>query len=77
MDVLSSRVTDPTMTKRLLACTMCALKTNGSIGIFCELQVGDKFMVDFYTRLGFSPLESADTEAVYMGRIMCIAPVKL
>uniref|UniRef100_A0A2C9JS88 protein O-GlcNAcase n=1 Tax=Biomphalaria glabrata TaxID=6526 RepID=A0A2C9JS88_BIOGL len=71
LDILPSRVEDPALPRRLLACVLCALKCSGSKGVHCELNVGDKFMVDFYAKLGFfalTPLEGHPNDIVFLGR---------
>ncbi|ESO96834.1 hypothetical protein LOTGIDRAFT_115468 [Lottia gigantea] len=73
LDILPNRINDISVAKRLLACTLSGLKTNGSIGVHCELNIGDKYMLDFYGKLGFFPLagpESASEEVVYLGRLL-------
>ncbi|GFN82438.1 cell division cycle-associated protein 7-like [Plakobranchus ocellatus] len=60
LDVLPNRVEDPALPRRLLACALCALKCNGSKGVHCELSIGDKFLMDFYTKLGFFPVTPMD-----------------
>ncbi|KAH9524612.1 hypothetical protein Btru_027330 [Bulinus truncatus] len=71
LDILPSRVEDPALPRRLLACILCALKCSGSKGVHCELNVGDKFMVDFYAKLGFfalTPVEEPCEDAIFLGR---------
>lgn len=71
LDVLTSRVEDPALPRRLLACVLSALKCNGSKGVHCELSVGDKFLIDFYSKLGFFPVTSMGEigeDTVYLGR---------
>ncbi|XP_064629897.1 protein O-GlcNAcase-like isoform X2 [Lineus longissimus] len=53
IDVLPERLDDASTVKRLLACVLSALKANGSHGVHCEVCVGDKHIVEFYTKLGF------------------------
>jgi len=53
IDVLPDRLDDASTVKRLLACVLSALKANGSHGVHCEVCVGDKHIVEFYTKLGF------------------------
>lgn len=71
LDILPSRVEDPALPRRLLACVLSALKCMGSKGVHCELNIGDKFMVDFYAKLGFfaiTTMEEGSEDAVYLGR---------
>lgn len=71
LDILPSRVEDPALPRRLLACVLSALKCSGSRGAHCELNASDKFMVDFYTKLGFFSLTTVDDggeSTVYLGR---------
>ena len=70
LDLLPARVEDPAIPRRLLACGLAALKSSGSKGAHCVLSVGDKFMFDFYSKLGFFPstnMERAGDE-IYLGR---------
>ncbi|RUS72113.1 hypothetical protein EGW08_020126 [Elysia chlorotica] len=71
LDVLPSRIEDPALPRRLLACVLSSLKCNGSKGVHCELSVGDKFLIDFYSKLGFFPVTSMDEiveDTVNLGR---------
>ncbi|XP_067658017.1 protein O-GlcNAcase-like isoform X2 [Haliotis asinina] len=73
VDVLPNRIEDPAVPKRLLACALCAVKTSGSIGVHCELTVGDKYMMDCYAKLGFVPITGPDCmsdDAIFLGRII-------
>ncbi|XP_050397584.1 protein O-GlcNAcase isoform X1 [Patella vulgata] len=73
LDILPNRINDVSVAKRLLACALSGLKTNGSAGVHCELNIGDKYMLDFYGKLGFFPLagpESASEDVVYLGRLL-------
>ncbi|XP_041371217.1 protein O-GlcNAcase-like isoform X1 [Gigantopelta aegis] len=73
LDVVPSRREDLAVSKRLLACVLSALKASGSIGVHCELNVGDKYMMDFYAKLGFFPIGGPDCiseEIVYCGRVI-------
>lgn len=72
LDVLVSRMYDPAVPRRLLACALCALKAVGSKGVHTKLNSGDKFMMDFYSKLGFFSIPPAedDPEVVYMGRLI-------
>ncbi|CAL1530759.1 unnamed protein product [Lymnaea stagnalis] len=71
LDILPSRVEDPALPRRLLACVLSALKSSGSKGVHCELNVGDKFMIDFYAKLGFfaiTIMEETSEDTIYLGR---------
>ncbi|KAK3590145.1 hypothetical protein CHS0354_041199 [Potamilus streckersoni] len=72
LDVFPSRVVDPAMPKRLLACALAALKTSGSVGVHVELNVGDKCMADFYRMLGFFvlPQQASTDDVIYLGRLL-------
>ena len=72
LDVMVSRMYDPAIPRRLLASALCALKAMGSKGVHTQLNSGDKFLVDFYSKLGFVTIPLADKSAdtVYMGRLM-------
>ncbi|XP_076367728.1 O-GlcNAcase isoform X1 [Tachypleus tridentatus] len=68
---LMPSVLDTSIPKRLLACIFSALKANGSHGVFCEVTVGDKNIVDFYTKLGFTEItlpEHSCEDSVFLGR---------
>lgn len=73
LDILASRLTDPAVPRRLLACTLCALKAAGSCGAHTELNAGDEFMADVYSKLGFvtvgSESEKSSDDMIYMGRM--------
>ncbi|XP_013779200.1 protein O-GlcNAcase-like isoform X1 [Limulus polyphemus] len=64
-------VTDSSLPKRLLACVFSALKANGSHGVYCEVTVGDKNIMDFYFKLGFLEiaLQGTSDDEIYLGRI--------
>lgn len=71
MDILPNRVEDPAIPRRLLASVLSALKSSGSKGVHCELSGGDKFMIDFYAKLGLFPITTMEEprgDAVYLGR---------
>ena len=72
LDVMVSRMYDAAVPRRLLAAALCALKATGSKGVHTTLNSGDKFMMDFYGKLGFLPIPAADksVDVVYMGRVM-------
>ncbi|XP_035216464.1 protein O-GlcNAcase-like isoform X2 [Stegodyphus dumicola] len=70
MNILPT-VNDPSVPKRMLTCILSTLKANGSHGVFAEVTVGDKNIVDFFSKLGF--LEIAHPgftcdDVFYMGR---------
>ena len=73
LDILASRLTDPAVPRRLLACVLCALKAAGSCGVHTELNAGDEFMADIYAKLGFitvvSESDKSSQDTVYMGRL--------
>ncbi|KAK7109535.1 protein O-GlcNAcase-like [Littorina saxatilis] len=73
MDILATRLTDPAVPRRLLACVLCALKAAGSYGVHTELNTGDEFMTDVYTKLGFvnvgSESDKSSEDMIYMGRL--------
>ena len=72
LDILASRLTDPAVPRRLLACALCALKAAGSYGAHTELNAGDEFMADIYAKLGFvttgSESDKSSEDMIYMGR---------
>ncbi|GBM18064.1 Protein O-GlcNAcase [Araneus ventricosus] len=70
MNILPT-VSDPSVPKRMLTCILSTLKANGSHGVFVDVTVGDKNIVDFFSKLGF--LEIAHPgfhveDVFYMGR---------
>lgn len=71
IDVLSSRMEDLALSKRLLACALCALKAKGSTGVHVQLNATDKYMQEHYRLLGFIPIKTGEEEGkyVYMGRL--------
>ena len=73
LDILASRLTDPAVPRRLLACALCALKAAGSCGVHTELNAGDEFMADVYAKLGFITVgtesEKSSEDMIYMGRL--------
>lgn len=72
LDVLSDRMEDLAVTKRLLACSLSALKAVGCKGVHVELSVGDKCMLEHYRLLGFQTVKTSDTveDTVYLGRLL-------
>lgn len=71
LDVLSDRMEDRAVTKRLLASCLCALRLQGSTGVHVELSVGDKCMLEHYRLMGFQPVKPSDNEeSVYLGRFL-------
>lgn len=71
LDILSSRIEDLAVPKRLLACALSSLRARGSTGVHVELNVGDKHMTEHYRSLGFVPIKTeADTENIYYGRLL-------
>lgn len=70
MNVLST-VSDPSVPKRMLTCILSTLKANGSHGVFCEVTVGDKNIVEFFSKLGFLEIALPGftcEDVFYMGR---------
>lgn len=70
MSMLPS-IVDSSVSKRLLACVLAALKANGSHGVFSEVTVGDKNVIDFYTKLGFLEIALPDflsDDIFFLGR---------
>ena len=74
LDVILERLKDVTVIRRLLACLLSALKSNGSHGVHCELKAADNEVIDLYVKHGFidvsSLMETVPTGTVIMGRIM-------
>jgi hypothetical protein len=73
LDVLPSRLTDPAVPRRLLACALCSLKAVGRGGVFTELNGGDEFLADVYAKLGFMTIncepDKGSDDMMYMGRM--------
>lgn len=70
MSMLPS-IMDSSVSKRLLACVLAALKANGSHGVFSQVTVGDKNVIDFYTKLGFLEIALPDflsDDVFFLGR---------
>lgn len=73
LDFILVRVEDYSVFKRLLACVVMALKTSGLIGIYVEMNVGDKCMIDYYQRMGFFSIVDifgVFDDVVYLGRVI-------
>ncbi|XP_054709720.1 protein O-GlcNAcase-like [Uloborus diversus] len=70
MNILPS-VNDSSVPKRMLTCILSTLKANGSHGVFTEVTVGDKNIVDFFSKLGFQEIAHPGftcDDVFYMGR---------
>lgn len=70
MSMLPS-IIDSSVSKRLLACVLAALKANGSHGVFSQVTMGDKNVVEFYTKLGFLEIALPDflhDDTFFLGR---------
>lgn len=73
LDFILVRVEDYSVFKRLLACVVMVLKTSGLIGIYVEMNVGDKCMIDYYQRMGFFSIVDifgVFDDVVYLGRVI-------
>ena len=72
VDLLPQGKEDPTAHRRLLATVVATLRTNGSQGIYTELQVGDQNMIDECTKLQFYsvPLTDVPEDRVILGRVI-------
>ncbi|GFQ66490.1 protein O-GlcNAcase [Trichonephila clavata] len=70
MNILPT-VNDPSVPKRMLTCILSTLKANGSHGVFVDVTVGDKNIVDFFSKLGFFEIAHPGfhvEDVFYMGR---------
>lgn len=70
MSMLPS-IMDSSVSKRLLACVLAALKSNGSHGVFSQVLMGDKNVVEFYSKLGFLEINLPDflhDDTSFLGR---------
>lgn len=70
MSMLPS-IVDSSVSKRLLACVLAALKSNGSHGVFSQVLMGDKNVVEFYSKLGFLEINLPDflhDDTSFLGR---------
>ncbi|KAF4521040.1 hypothetical protein B566_EDAN008112 [Ephemera danica] len=66
---LLTSVMDQSVAKRLITCLLAALRANGSFGCHIELNVSDKYLQEFYTKLGFTELGLGLTQdTVFLGR---------
>lgn len=66
---LLTSVLDQSVAKRLVTCLLAALRANGSFGVYVPVSSKDRYMIEFYGKLGFlelSPGLSPDT--IYLGR---------
>ena len=56
--------------KRLLACILSVLKSEGCRGVYAEIPSSDNDAVDFYSRLGFAeiPLVEKPEDLAILGR---------
>ncbi|XP_021925094.1 protein O-GlcNAcase isoform X2 [Zootermopsis nevadensis] len=66
---LLTNVFDQSVAKRLVTCLLAALRANGSFGVHVQVNSKDRYMIEFYGKLGFlelSPGLSPDT--TYVGR---------
>ena len=74
VDVLPQRLKDPSVIRRLLACILSALKSNGSHGVHCQVNVNAEDVIDVYMKLGFFDVtelvEKPPTNSVFLGRVM-------
>lgn len=67
-------VSDQSVSKRLLACLLAALRANGSFGVYTTIDSRDRGDLDFYSKLGFVEItnQSSETEksinGTYLGR---------
>ncbi|XP_061578578.1 protein O-GlcNAcase [Cololabis saira] len=51
------RVTDPSPAKRMVGQLLSSVRSSGSRGVFCELRLSNRRMLDFFSKLGsFKPL---------------------
>ncbi|XP_067010985.1 protein O-GlcNAcase [Anabrus simplex] len=67
---LLNSVMDQSVAKRLVTCLLAALRANGSFGVYVPVSSKDRYMLEFYGKLGFlelSPGLSSDT--TYLGRV--------
>ncbi|KAI1278089.1 Protein O-GlcNAcase [Halotydeus destructor] len=58
LDILP-HIVDPSVSKRLLACTLAALKANGSTGVFAKGHSSNKGFLELYSKLGFQQAPAA------------------
>ena len=71
LDILPGRMEDLSLSKRILAITLSALKTCGSKGVHAELNIGDKYMMEHYRLLGFIQIPNvASDDTIYFGRLL-------
>ncbi|XP_056616240.1 protein O-GlcNAcase [Triplophysa dalaica] len=68
---IHAKVTDPSVAKSMMGCLLSSLKSNGSLGAFCEVRQMDKRMMDFYSKLGcfeVAKMEGFPKDVIIMGR---------
>lgn len=60
---------DSSLPKRLVTVLLAALRSNGSFGVHVCINTTDRFMHQFYSKLGFSEIfEDTTNGRVYLGR---------
>ncbi|XP_076026880.1 protein O-GlcNAcase [Genypterus blacodes] len=72
LDALPELV-DISVSRTLLTSLLTALKSNGSQGVFCEVQPTDRQRLEFLTKLGFLEIlrgEARNREGVVLGRLL-------
>ncbi|CAH1782880.1 unnamed protein product [Owenia fusiformis] len=72
IDILPERAVDPNIPRRMIACVLSALKSNGSQGVHCELDPTDEAYLEFYSKLGFFtvPLDPVCPDSTIVGRVI-------
>ncbi|KAK7867627.1 hypothetical protein R5R35_014820 [Gryllus longicercus] len=67
---LLTSVLDQSISKRLVTCLLAALRANGSFGVYVPVSAKDRFMLEFYGKLGFLELSPGlSVDVVYLGRV--------
>uniref|UniRef100_A0A1L8E3Q4 protein O-GlcNAcase n=2 Tax=Nyssomyia neivai TaxID=330878 RepID=A0A1L8E3Q4_9DIPT len=66
--VLKEQLThDPSVAKRLVIVLLSAFRSNGSFGVHVCINHTDRYMHQFYTKLGFTEIQQ-DNMRIYLGR---------
>lgn len=61
-------IADQSTAKRLVTVLLAALRSNGSAGVHACINRADRFLHQFYSKLGFVELHEEPSGKVYMGR---------
>ncbi|CAB3372754.1 Hypothetical predicted protein [Cloeon dipterum] len=66
---LLTSVLDQSVSKRLMTCIFAALRANGSLGCHVEIKTSEKYLHEFYSKLGFAEIcQGQYPDTVFLGR---------